>query len=506
MGIELLSKVEFKRDFLASIVVFLVATPLCIGIALASGLTATAGLISGIIGGLVIGFITGCPLQVSGPAAGLIAIVVDIINQHGLENLGIIVFGAGLVQLLLGLLKLGQWFRAVAPAVVQGMLTGIGIIIFASQFHVMVDHEADLHTIDNILEIPKSIYMAASGGSVHQMAAGIGLTTLFIIIIWEFMPEKYKLVPGALLGVLAAMFLAAIFDMPVHFVTVPDRILDDIHIMNFASLSYLKHSSAIISVLSLAFIASAEALLTATAIDKLHQGSRTKYNQEIGAQGIGNMLAGFLGALPITGVIVRGTANIHAGGQTRIATILHGLWILLFIIFLPFYLEQIPTASLAAILVYTGYKLMNPKTFEKLLKFGNIEAFIFASTVIAIVTIDLLVGILIGFGISLIRLLYETFHLNIDIVKNGKQINVELEGTANFVNLPKLAAQMESIEAENNVKIYFDKLHFIDHASIDFLLNWQKQYTTKGGTVSLEIHTLTDKFSKYKETMKSSKI
>lgn len=494
----------FRKDFLASIVVFLVAIPLCLGIALACGVSATAGLISGIIGGLVAGIFAGCPLQVSGPAAGLIAITVDIISQHGLENLGIIVFGAGIVQLLLGVLKLGQWFRAVSPAVIHGMLAGIGAIIFASQFHAMVDNEAGAHsTIENIVKIPESILMAAGGESSHQMAAGIGFTTIFVIIIWEMLPEKYKFLPSALVGVLSAIFIAGLFNMPIHYVSIPEKIIDDINFMNFNNLDYLLQSSAMISVLSLAFIASAEALLTATAIDNIHTGARTKYNQEIGAQGLGNIVAGFFGALPLTGVIVRGTANIHAGGKTRGVALFHGFWILLFFIFLPFYLEKIPTSCLAAILVYTGYKLMNPMTFKKLLKFGAAEGAIFLTTVIAIISIDLLIGIMIGFGVSLARLLYETLHLDIEITEeDADHINVELEGTANFINLPRFASQIESIEEGKKISIFFDKLHFIDHASIDFLINWEKQYIAKGGSVSLEFHTLTDRFSSYKENLK----
>ena len=200
-------KNHFREDFLASIVVFLVAVPLCLGIALASGLSPEAGLISGLVGGIVVGAFSGAPLLVSGPAAGLIAIVYEVIQEHGMEKLGAILFFCGLLQILFGILKLGPWFRAVSPAIVTGMLSGIGVLIFASQFHVMVDDLPKSNAIQNIVSLPGAVIkgLTISSDTNHHIAAVVGVLTIVIMIIWKFAPAKLKVLPSALVGVLISI-------------------------------------------------------------------------------------------------------------------------------------------------------------------------------------------------------------------------------------------------------------------------------------------------------------
>ena len=412
-----LPRKTLTRDFLSSVVVFLVAVPLCLGIALASGLPPTAGLISGIIGGLIVGYFSGCPLQVSGPAAGLITIVWETIHQHGIESFGLIVLMAGIIQISFGLLRLGKWFRAVSPAVIQGMLAGIGVLIFASQLHVMIDDKPTSSAIQNLLSIPTAIEKSLfpGDGLSHHLAAIIGVLTITTILFWNLAPKKLKLIPAPLVGVLVAVAVSYMLQLPIAYIEVPNNLLNDLHFLSFKDITSNLHLGLVSSALAIAFVASAETLLTATAVDRMRSGNRTSYNREVIAQGIGNSVAGFLGVLPITGVIVRSAANVQAGAETRMSTIFHGVWLLLFITILPFVLEMIPISGLAAILVYTGYRLVNIQEAKKLLRFGKSELFIYVATIVAIISTNLLEGIIIGFSLSLIKLLYSLARLDINI-------------------------------------------------------------------------------------------
>lgn len=480
----------YLQDLLASVVVFLVAIPLCLGIAIACGVSPAAGLISGIIGGLIVASLGGCPLQVSGPAAGLVAVVWEAIQTHGIENLGAIILLAGLMQMAFSGLKLGQWFRAVSPAVVQGMLAGIGVLIFASQFHVMIDDTPKSSGLMNLMTIPEAIMKGVfpMDGSTHHLAAGIGLLTIIVILLWELVPKKIKLMPAPLVGVLVAVIVSALFHLPINYIELPENIFSEVRWISQSSLTYLFSHAVLITALTMAIVASAESLLTATAVDQMQKGPRTNYDRELIAQGFGNVLAGILGALPITGVIVRSSANVQAGAVTRLSAILHGVWLLVFLLFLPFVLKAIPIASLAAILVYTGYKLVNPANVRNLWKFGKWEVAIYFITIVAIVLTNLLEGIIIGFSLAAIKLLITQSSLKVDVlsVSDESRIEVLIEGSANFISLPKLATALENIQPGREVHVMLGRLHYVDHACLEFLMNWEKCYIQQGGTVSLE--------------------
>ena len=360
----------FGRDFLASVVVFLVALPLCMGISLASGMPPTAGIVTGIIGGIIVGSISGAPLQVSGPAAGLSVLVWQLVQQFGVDMLGVIVLFAGLIQLVAGLCKLGQWFRAVSPAVINGMLAGIGVLILASQFHVMLDYKPIGTGIQNLLGIPTSIMNAINAGDHHMQAAGIGALTIGTIIAWSLLtPKSWRLFPAPLVGAIVAIVAAAVLGSgEINYVNVPDNFWSVAIYPTPEKLMRITEWPVLVGAISIAFIASAETLLCATAVDQMHRGPRTKYDRELTAQGVGNTICGVLGVLPMTGVIVRSGANVEAGAVTRASAIMHGFWLLLFVSVIPFSLRYIPTSALAAILVYTGYKLAYPKVLPKLLQ------------------------------------------------------------------------------------------------------------------------------------------
>lgn len=495
------------HDIFASVVVFLVALPLSMGIAIASGVpmekAASVGLVTAIIGGLVVGPLSGSPLQVSGPAAGLTVMVVDFIQKYGFETLGIIVTIGGLVQIVAGLFRLGPVFRAVSPSLIQGMLAGIGVLIFASQFHVMVDDippgtGREFGGVINLWLIPKAVFKGITEPA-HRPAAVIGLLTITILFLWAALaPKALKLVPAALLGVVAATAAASSFDLDVRCVPVPERLLDAARAPRLADLDALRDIGVWFAGLSLAFVASAESLLTATAADSLQRhAERTGYNRELIAQGTGNILCGLLNVLPITGVIVRTSANIMAGARTRLSSFLHGAWMLLFVLLLPQLLSMIPIAALAAILVYTGVKLIKVDFAKNLWRQDRIEVLVFGATFAGVIGFDLLTGILLGIGVSLARLVYTFTHLAIGIEKDddSRFVHMFLDGAATFIRLPRFASALEEIPPGYHAHIHLGRLTYIDHACLTMLIDWGKNFEAAGGRLHLDrdiLHRLFD--------------
>lgn len=629
-----------RRDLLASIVVFLVALPLCMGIAIASGVPVAAGLITGIVGGLVVGWLAGAPLQVSGPAAGLTVIVYDLVQQHGLEVLGIAVLIGGALQLIAGLLRYGRLFRAVSPAVIHGMLAGIGVLIFSSQFHVMVDDAPKGSGIMNLVSIPEAIKKGlpipelgtveeritrrdllqqfgalheqqvqlrelaaeqipaipaattlkvteyreterlpdpvlptqsqleplaekqqelshrltdlvsridaqgvaesvrdpaglkqATGQSIqnieialgdlqqghaervrasqadiqhsleavlgelknHDWAAKVGFLTILVLVFWQLIvPAKLKLVPAPLVAIVVATAATVILKLPVLYVEVPDNLWSEIHFPSLSVLQSVPLSVVVQAGFVLAIVASAETLLCATAVDQMQSDSRTNYDRELAAQGVGNIICGIFGALPMTGVIVRSSANVEAGGKTRLSTILHGVWLLIFVSALAFMLRMIPTAALAGMLVFIGYKLVNVKAIRELRKYGWGEVAIYAATVTMIVCTDLLTGVITGISLSAIKLLYKFSHLKaiLKVNSDANESVLELVGAATFIRLPRLADALERVPAGSNLHIELDRLTYIDHACMDLLINWAKQHESKQGTLVIDWDSL----------------
>jgi MFS superfamily sulfate permease-like transporter len=489
----------FAQDLLASFVVFLVALPLCLGIAIASGAPPSAGLITGIIGGIIAGFLSGCPLQVSGPAAGLAVIVFDLIQKHGFEMLAPIVVGAGILQLAAGALRAGQLFRAIAPAVVYGMLAGIGILILAAQFHVMVDDQPRANGILNLISIPEAIWKGVFpvDGSSHHIAAMLGIMTIAILLVWsKFAPRKVQWIPGALIAVSAATTSAQLLNMPVRYVNLPENLLATIQPPGVDVLAKLGSFEFLVAAVTLAFVASAETLLSATAVDQMHDGPRTKYNKELLSQGVGNVLSGLAGGLPMTGVIVRSATNVAAGAKTRRSTMLHGLWLLTLVALAPWMLRLIPTASLAAILVYTGYKLVNPQNVRRLLSYGGAPVVVYAVTVVVIVTTDLLTGIVTGLVLSLLKVIYALSRMRIDVNEDPRheRVEVHLKGAATFIRLPQLLDALEQLPQKAEVHVHIQNLEYIDHACLDALSTWERKRNEKSSTTVVEWDELMEKY------------
>lgn len=500
---------SLKKDFLASVIVFLVAMPLAIGISIACGLPIYCGIISGIIGGIVVGALSGNSLQVSGPAAGLILIVVDIIHTLGIEKLFLIIFVVGLMQILFGFLSLGKWFRAISPAIIQGMLAGIGISIFLSQFHIMLDSKPQNTFIANILDLGRVIYHSVlpMNGSAHHLAAMVGLLTICIIVVWDLLPfKKLKAVPSALVAVIIASLFANFMHFDINYIQVGQNFWSEAIFIKPSLFAHILDLKVLKSALVITFIASAETLLTSTAIDKMSSKSKTDYDKEIIAQGVGNALSGVVGGLPITGVIVRSAANINADAQTRMSTILHGLWIVLFVSFFPAILNYIPISSLAAILVYTGYKLVDIQAAKHILKLSKGEFAIYIITLVAILFTNLFEGILAGFFCALIKSAYKVLKVDIDTEydEQTNTITAKIHGNITFIQLPTLIEALERLPKDKNITLCAERLHYIDHACIDFIKEWEKgrraEITTKG--MPYDVHVA---WEQMKETYPSFK-
>lgn len=498
-GRKLLDFSYFGKDAGASVVVFLVALPLCMGVAIASGVPPAAGLITSIVGGLLVGFIGGAPLQVSGPAAGLTVLVWQLVQEYGVGALGVVVLFGGVLQLLAGIFRLGQWFRAISPSVIHGMLAGIGVLILASQFHIMVDDAPRSTGLANLLAIPEAIYKAVFpfDGSVHHQAAAVGLVTIAVLVVWtKFRPASMKMLPAPLLGVLAGALTAGLFGFPVAYVEVPASLVESFNWVKPTDVSYLSNTGLLVDAFALAFIASAETLLATSAIDLMHRGPRANYDRELAAQGIGNILCGLVGALPMTGVIVRSSANVNSGARTNLSTMLHGAWILALIVVFPGVLRLIPTAALAAVLVYTGYKLVNPHEIRQLAKFGRSEVLIYAATLTGIVSFDLLKGVIMGFTLALAKLLYTFTHMVVRAEQSdgGRRVDLYIEGSATFIALPKLAKALDSVPGATELHVHFEKLSYIDHACLELIHNWRQQHEETGNSVVMEWEELADRY------------
>jgi MFS superfamily sulfate permease-like transporter len=253
--------------------------------------------------------------------------------------------------------------------------------------------------------------------------------------------------------------------------------------------------SVFLAALAVALVASAETLLCATAVDQMHTGPRAKYDRELFAQGVGNSICGLVGGIPMTGVIVRSAANVEAGGKTRASSIMHGLWLLVMVAALPFLLKQIPISALAAVLVFTGYKLVNLKVVKELAKFGWSEVFIYFATMITIVATDLLIGVMTGMVLAALKLLYTFSHLEVrgESEPQQRRTTLYLNGTATFLALPKLAAALDRVPADHELHVHFERLNYIDHACLDLLINWEKQHDATGGSLVIDWDSLTAK-------------
>jgi MFS superfamily sulfate permease-like transporter len=473
-------------DLPASIVVFLVAIPLCLGIAVASGLNEFSGLIGGIVGGIVVGLISGSQLSVSGPAAGLTAIVAAaVLKLPSAEAFFLAVVIAGIFQIILGIFKLGIIGDYIPNSVIKGMLAAIGIILILKQLPHLVGYDKDYEGDETFIQLSGENTFSSVVNSLNHLtpvAVLIGFLGLGILILYETKWMKSKKVFQLFSGPLAVVIMGIL----IHFFTkdVPEAYaLDASHIVKipvansateffsffkFPDWSQVMNADVWITAFTLALVASLETLLGLEAIDKLDPMKRVSpTNRELVAQGTGNMVSGLLGGLPLTSVIVRSSANIQAGAKTKSSAILHGLLILVCVAFVPNLLNIIPKAALAAILIYTGFKLAKPSLAKLYFKKGWEQFMPFMITMLAIVFTDLLKGVLIGIAVGIFYIIRSNFRTAIFVINDGNNYMIRLRKDISFFSKPVLKSKLELIPSNAVVVIDLARAEFIDRDVID---------------------------------------
>ncbi|MFE4451554.1 SulP family inorganic anion transporter [Streptomyces sp. NPDC056796] len=470
---------HLRQDFAASLVVFLVALPLCVGVAVASGVPAELGLITGIVGGLVTGLMRGSSLQVSGPAAGLTVLVFEAVQTFGLPALGVIVLSAGLLQLGMGALRLGRWFRAISLSVVEGMLAGIGLVLIAGQLYAAAGVEAPLSGTGKMTGIPGLLADAVSSPAALASLA-LAASTIAVVVGWNRMPRRVRAVPGALAAVVLAVLASLAFDMPVETVQV-QGLLDAVQVPALSEFGGLASLSLLGTIAAFTLIASAESLFSAAAVDRLHDGPRTQYDKELMAQGAGNTVCGILGALPMTAVIVRSSANVRAGARTRASRVMHGVWLLLFAALLPSALALIPLPALAGILIHAGWKLIPLRPLVALWREHRGEALILVVTAVAIVTVNMFEGVLAGLALSVAKAAWDASHIKVEVVDSrGDRVKARLSGNATFLRLPKILDSLEALPKDRPIDLDLSGMHHLDHACRTALENWAERHSSSG--------------------------
>lgn len=479
-----------KEDLSASLVVFLVAVPLCLGIAVASGASPLAGLISGLVGGIVVGSLSGSSLSVSGPAAGLTAIVLDAINRlPNYETFLLAVVLAGVIQFLLGSFKAGVIGYYFPTAVIKGMLSAIGLILILKQIPHALGDDKDYEGDTSFFQPDHENTFTEIIMAVQNPSAGAVIITLVALIIMILFDQKFfkkfsffKIIPPALLAVLSGVGLNSLFTQikpewtlsGMHLVSIPssDSLSGLWKEMSFPEWSAFGNQDIYLIALTIALVASIETLLSVEATDKLDPKKRvTPTNRELQAQGVGNFLSGLLGGLPVTAVIVRSSANVNSGGQTKLSAIFHGIWIVLSIIFLADIMNLIPLASLAAVLFIVGYKLVKPALIKSMYEKGLDQFIPFAVTIMAILLTDLLIGISIGMAVGIFYVIKSNFHRSVRMVqRDGTHFLIRLNKDVSFLNKAIILGYFEEIPEGSQVLIDAKRAEFIDH-DIEEVLN-----------------------------------
>ena len=492
---------NLKQDIPASIVVFLVALPLCLGIALASGAPLFSGILTGIVGGIVVSLFSGSQLSVSGPAAGLTVIVLGAITGLGnYETFLLAVVLAGVLQILLGIIRAGTIGAYFPSAVIEGMLAAIGIILILKQLPHIVGYDLNFEGSERYVETSGENTFSAIAVAFNQVNYGAVIITVFslsILILWPKV-KKLSFMPAPLLVVLIGILLGLIFQNsslslgPDHLVQVPvvsswKGFSSLFTLPDFASIQNPKVWTVAVT---FAVVASLETLLSIEAVDKIDPIKRvTPTNRELIAQGAGNVVSGLLGGLPMTSVIVRSSVNVNSGGRTKMSAILHGFWLLLSFLLIPSCINLIPLASLGAILLLTGYKLTRLQLFQQMWKSGKDQFIPFIVTVLAVVFTDLLKGVGIGMLIGIFYILRTNlrnpYFYRLEQNGDKKVIHMKLAEQVTFLN--KAAIQYALIRLSPDTKIIIDGTdsRFIDHDVLEVIHNFQENAYTKGIEVEL---------------------
>ncbi|MCC7502335.1 MAG: SulP family inorganic anion transporter [Flavobacteriales bacterium] len=505
-------KENWQTDLVSGFIVFLIALPLCLGIALASGVPPMAGIIAAVVGGLIVSQISGSYVTINGPAAGLIVVILGAVESlghgdpmAGYRSMLAAVVVSGVILFVLGRLKAGRLGDIFPSSAVHGMLAAIGIIIFSKQIHVALGVKPSAkEPLELLLEIPKSI------GLLNPEVAFIGLVSLLIMIVLPVIKNKYvKMIPAPMVVVLVGMALAHYFDLehehkylfldgheytlgPKFLVTLPERVLDGVVFPDFSNVFSKAFAMAVISI---TLVQGIESLLSAKAVDKLDPFKReSDLNKDLSAVGAGSALSGLIGGLPMIAEIVRSSANVNNGGRTRWSNFFHGLFLLVFVAAFPTLIHSIPLASLAAILMFTGYRLAAPQHFKHTLHIGSEQLAIFITTLVITLATDLIIGVFSGILLKIIIHLFRGAPLrslfrpkvNVHYEAIVDRFQVDIHNVAIFSNYLSLKSQLDQIPPGKDVRVNFDNTTLVDHTVMEHLHTYQERYNRAGGSMELE--------------------
>jgi carbonic anhydrase len=464
-----------RNDMPSSIVVFLVALPLSLGIAIASNAPVLAGLIAAIVGGIIVGALGGSPLQVSGPAAGLTVVVADLVSNFGWGVTCLITVTAGVLQVLLGLSRVARAALAISPVVVHAMLAGIGITIALQQAHVLLGGKSKSTAWHNLVGLPGQVIGA------HRPGALLGVLVIVILITWRWVPAKVRRVPGPLVAIVAVTVISVVFPFHVRRIDLDGSPLDAVQLPDIPRDNW---GAIGIGIITVALIASVESLLSAVLVDRMHHGPRTDLDRELIGQGVANVVSGTIGGLPITGVIVRSSTNVNAGAKSRASAILHGVWILLFTVPFAELVEEIPTAALAGLLIVIGIQLLKPAHIETAMKHGDLAVYVV--TAVSVIFLNLLDGVMIGLALAIAWTGWRVIRARVEAKPVGDEWCVAVEGPAcTFLALPRLTRVLASTPAGQKVTITIS-VNYLDHAAHQAITDWQRQYEAMGGAVRIQ--------------------
>jgi carbonic anhydrase len=463
-----------RYDLPASLVVFLVALPLSLGIAIASDAPPLAGLIAAVVGGIVAGALGGSPLQVSGPAAGLTVVVAGLIEQFGWKVTCAITLAAGVLQMLLGMSRVARAALAISPVVVHAMLAGIGITIALQQVHVLLGGDSKSSAWQNVSELPGQLLDA------HGPGVLLGLMVIAIMICWRRVPGALGKIPGPLVAIVAATLVSLAFPFNVERVRLDGSLLDAVALPGLPDGNW---GAVVVGVLTVALIASVESLLSAVSVDRMQNGPRTNFDRELIGQGAANIASGTLGGLPVTGVIVRSSTNVAAGAKTRASAMLHGVWVLMFALPFAGVAEMIPMAALAGLLIMIGVQLVKRAHIETARQSGDLA--VYAVTLVSVVFLNLLEGVLIGLALSIAMTVWRVVRTRIVAEPvDANNWRVVIEGSCSFLSLPRLTSVLATIPPGTNATLEMS-VDFIDRAAHEAIDDWRSQHCASGGTVEL---------------------
>ena len=467
----------WRADLTASLVVFLVALPLSLGIALASGAPIMAGLIAAVVGGVVAGTLGGSPLQVSGPAAGLTVVVAELIARFGWQLTCVITLGAGLLQIGFGLLRVARFAQAVPPAVVHGMLGGIGVTIALAQLHVVLGGDPPPGAVAGVLALPERL------AALQPAAVAVGAVAIVVLLVWPRLPRPVRIVPGALAAVATATAVALLLPA-VPRVDLPGGLLDAVTLPSVGLLPAWQWAGIAGGMLTVALIASVESLLSAVAVGRMRTGTRTDPDRELVGQGAANTVSGFLGGLPVTGVIVRSATNVEAGARTRASAVLHGLWIAVFAVALIGVVELVPLAALAGLLVVIGVGLVRPADIATARAHGELA--VYAGTIAGVLALNLLEGVAVGLALAGLLTLRRAARARVSIEEpaDAAPRRVVVQGTLSFLSVPRLSRMLAAVPAGEPVRVEL-AVDYLDHAASDHLEAWTARHRASGGSVEV---------------------